>query len=94
MTSTVVPLRMVMTSLGRCASAPGMFSARQSSPVTSMRTSRSASAAKTPTITAAPPMSPFIDSMISDGLLSEMPPVSKVMPLPTNATFATGDSGR
>jgi hypothetical protein len=29
-TSTVVPLRIVMTSDGRWASAPGMFSARQS----------------------------------------------------------------
>ena len=59
-TSTVVPLRMVITSVGRWASPPIMFSARHSSPMTSTGTCRSASAVKTARIAAAPPMSPFM----------------------------------
>jgi len=42
-------------------------------------------AASAPSTAAAPPMSDFIQSIASVGL-SEMPPVSNVMPLPTSAS--------
>ena len=45
---------------------------------------RSASSCIRPTTQAAPAMSPFMSSMPAAGL-SEMPPVSKVTPLPTKA---------
>ena len=47
-----------------------------------------ASAFIAPTTAPAPPMSHFIASMPCAGLI-EMPPVSKVTPLPTNATGAS-----
>ena len=45
------------------------------------------SARKVPSTLAAPPMSNFISSISAAGLI-EMPPVSKVMPLPTSTTGA------
>ncbi len=46
---------------------------------------RAANACISPTTQAAPPMSPFMSSMLPAGLM-EMPPVSKQTPLPTKAT--------
>jgi hypothetical protein len=43
---------------------------------------------KAPSTLAAPPMSNFISSISAPGL-SEMPPVSKVTPLPTSTTGAS-----
>jgi hypothetical protein len=47
-----------------------------------------ATARRVPSTLAAPPMSYFISSISAAGL-SEMPPLSKVMPLPTSTTGAT-----
>src|SRR6202012_3747907 len=74
-----------MTSDGRCAAPPGMFSAAHRYPTTLTGSARSATAV-TAASTAAPPlMSHFIVSMDFGGL-SDRPPESNVMPLPTNAT--------
>ena len=68
---------------GRCARLPGMFSTAGINAVTGMAGFSCAMACMAP-ITAAPPaMSYFIFSMPSEGLM-EMPPVSKVTPLPTS----------
>ena len=67
----------------------GMFSARQSQPVTATGSSRRAAAMTVCSTAAAPAMSDFMASMPSAGLI-EMPPESNVMPLPTSATFAFG----
>ncbi len=56
-------------------------------PTALTRALREASAIIVPTTAADPPMSHFMSSMPSAGLI-EMPPVSKVTPLPTNATGA------
>ena len=65
----------------------GMFSQAGIRPITLSAGFRSASARNTPSTLAAPPMSNFIWSMSGAGLI-EMPPVSKVMPLPTSTTGA------
>ncbi len=84
MTSTVLPDSVFTTSPGRCAVPDGMFSTMPTSPTASTLARRPASAAISP-ITAAPPaMSNFMSSMPPAGLM-EMPPVSKVTPLPTKA---------
>src|ERR1700742_1439469 len=74
-----------MTSDGRCAAPPGMFSAAHRYPVTFTGSARSATAVTAASTAAAPLMSHFIVSMDFGGL-SERPPESNVMPLPTNAT--------
>ena len=67
------------------ADPDGMFSAQQSRAVTLTRAPRAGSAVITDRTAAAPAMSVFIAIMPSDGL-SEMPPESNVMPLPTRTT--------
>ena len=66
----------------------GMFSQLGIRPTTLMAGCSSASAAKVPSTLAAPPMSNFISSISAAGLM-EIPPVSKVMPLPTSTTGAS-----
>ncbi len=88
----MVPPWMVITSPGRCALPPGMFSADGSQPVTRMGRPSSAMAFTAPRTAAAPAMSDFISSMLAAGLI-EMPPVSKVMPLPTSARCVVAPSG-
>ena len=62
----------------------GMFSTSPMMPTTLALALRAASACIRPVTAAAPPMSPFMSSMPAAGLI-EMPPVSKVTPLPTKA---------
>ncbi|MCY1373727.1 hypothetical protein D9M68_953230 [compost metagenome] len=83
----VCPLMLVITSPGFTASPSGMFSQVGIKPTTLMAGRSSASAANVPSTLAAPPMSNFISSISAAGLM-EMPPVSNVMPLPTNTTGA------
>ena len=92
MTSTVLPPYIVMTSDGRMAVPEGMFSASASQPVTFTGTSRAAAARTTAKTVAAPAMSDFIVIIEAAGF-SEMPPVSKVMPLPTSAMCAAASAG-
>ena len=70
---------------GRWALPSGMFSTSPQTPITLALALRVASVFIAPATAPAPPMSHFIDSMPSAGLI-EMPPVSKVTPLPTRAT--------
>ena len=91
MTSTVLPLAPVRTSPGFIARPPGMFSVVGTMPIDADRRACSRAMARIAQMTAAPPaMSSFIRSMPSAGLI-EMPPVSKVMPLPTRPR--TGAAG-
>ena len=77
----VLPFIAVSTSLGLMALPPGMFSVAGTMAVTLIGAPRRARA-PVAAMTAAPPlMSCFMVTMLADGL-SEMPPVSKVMPLP------------
>ena len=66
----------------------GMFSQLGIKPTTLMRGLSSARLRNVPSTLAAPPMSNFISSMSGAGLI-EMPPESKVMPLPTSTTGAS-----
>jgi hypothetical protein len=84
----VWPLRLVRMSPGLYALPSGMFSQLGIRPTTFTLGFSSASARKVPSTLAAPPMSYFISSISADGLI-EMPPVSKVMPLPTSTTGAS-----
>ncbi|MOA44975.1 hypothetical protein D3C78_1673240 [compost metagenome] len=84
----VWPLMLVTTSPGLTARPSGMFSQAGIRPTTLIAGRSSARARKTPSTLAAPPMSYFISSISAAGL-SETPPVSKVMPLPTRATGAS-----
>ena len=70
---------------GRVARPPGMFSQVGITPITFTGAFMPASARIAPSTDPAPDMSNFISS-ISPAGLSEMPPVSKVMPLPTSAS--------
>lgn len=90
-TSTVLPLYIRSTSPGRVAPPPGMFSASASQPVTLTARPSFAVATTAANTAAAPLMSHFIVSLCPAGL-SEMPPESYVMPLPTKARvrFASG----
>ena len=72
----------VTMSPGRWARLPGMFSTAGSGRVTGMLGLSCAIARIAPIMAAPPAMSYFIFSMPSAGLI-EMPPVSKVTPLPT-----------
>ena len=85
MISMVWPDIEVTISPGRCALPSGMFSTRPMAPTTLTFAFRAASACISPTTQAAPPMSPFMSSMLAAGLM-EMPPVSKQTPLPIKAT--------
>ena len=69
---------------GRCAVPDGMFSTRPTTPMALTLALRAASACIRPITTPEPPMSHFISSMPAAGLM-EMPPVSKVTPLPMKA---------
>ena len=84
MISMVCPDIDVTMSPGRWALPSGMFSTRPIAPTTLAFALRAASACIRPTTHAAPPMSPFMSSMLPDGLM-EMPPVSKHTPLPMKA---------
>ena len=64
-----------------------MFSAAATTPTRFTFSFICATACTTPSTVPAPLMSYFISSMSAAGL-SEMPPVSKVMPLPTSTTGA------
>ena len=75
---------MVMTSEGRWAVPDGMFSAIGAQAVTLTSRPSRAIAVIAAMIAAAPPMSDFIHSIAVDGL-SDRPPESNVMPLPTSA---------
>ncbi len=71
----------VTTSPGLVALLPGMFSAAATMPTTLIGRSSSASVCIKPNTVAAPHISNFISSIPAPGF-NEMPPVSKVMPLP------------
>ncbi|MDT4837404.1 hypothetical protein FQZ97_711350 [compost metagenome] len=81
----VRPAMLVTTSPGLLALPLGRFSQAGIRPTTSSGSSSSARARNEPSTLAAPHMSYFISSMVAAGL-SEMPPVSNVMPLPTSTT--------
>ena len=83
--STVWPDMLFTMSPGFDAAPPGMFSVVGTSPMTLSLGFSSATARKVPSTLAAPHMSNFISSISAAGL-SEMPPVSKVIPLPTSTT--------
>ena len=67
------------------AAPPGMFSQVGMMPTMFTGAFMPASARIAPSTLPAPDMSNFISSISAAGL-SEMPPVSNVMPLPTNAS--------
>ncbi|CAB4661782.1 unannotated protein [freshwater metagenome] len=75
-----------MTSLGRWDVPESAFSAHISRAVTLTLGLISGIAATTHSTAAAPDISLFMAIMVSYGRLREMPPVSKVMPLPTKTT--------
>ena len=77
----VLPESEVTMSPGRWARLPGMFSTAGTIPVTAIPGLSCAMACMAPMTAAPPAMSYFIFSMPSEGLM-EMPPVSKVTPLP------------
>ncbi len=84
----------VCTSPGFCAVPEGIFSAAQTMAMTRTLGLSRAMARMAPIMAAPPAMSYFIFSMLSAGLM-EMPPVSKVMPLPTRPrTGSVGDALR
>ena len=83
----VKPFMLFTTSPGLLAAPEGMFS-QVATTATRLIGSCSLTAAQKVLMTvAAPHMSNFISSMFKPGL-REMPPVSKVMPLPTKTTGA------
>ena len=82
-TSMVRPDMLVRISPGLIAPASGMFSHVAIKPTALMPKSSSPMALKVPNTLAAPHISYFISSISAPGL-SEIPPVSKVIPLPTN----------
>src|ERR1035441_9886248 len=87
MTSMVLPFMAVTMSPGRWARLPGMFSTQGTNALTAMAGRSWAMARMAPIMAAPPAISYFIFSMPSDGLM-EMPPVSKVTPLPTRPRWA------
>ena len=90
--STVDPLCIVMTSPGRVEVAETMFSAIGAKVVTLTGSPRRAIASVAATTLAAPAMSPFMLTMLDEGLIVR-PPESKVTPLPTSARCATASLG-
>ena len=91
MISMVWPDIEVTMSPGRCALPSGMFSTRPMAPTALTLALRAGERVhQADDRRRRPPMSPFMSSMLAAGLI-EMPPVSKVTPLPTKATgFAFG----
>ena len=83
----VWPDMLVTTSPGLTARPLGMLSQVGTSTTRLTLALSDATAARVPSTLAAPHMSNFISSISAPGL-SEMPPVSKVMPLPTRTTGA------
>ena len=83
--STVLPSALTTTSPGRCALGPGMFSAAAITAITSRGSFRAAMTSMAESTAAPPDMSSFMRLMFS-GCFSEMPPLSKVMPLPMSAS--------
>src|SRR5437763_278010 len=83
MISIVLPFAARTMSPGRKASPPGMFSAAASTATARTGRPRAAIAPMPCSVPAPPAMSPFIASMPLAGLM-EMPPVSKVIDLPTS----------
>ena len=82
--SIVRPFMAVTTSPGLEALPPGMFSVQGAMATTLILGFSFAIAARAATTEAAPVISAFIASMFAAGLML-MPPVSKVIPLPTSA---------
>ena len=80
------------TSPGRVARPDGMLSAMHSHAVTFTGAPMVATARRTARAVAAPHMSYFMPTIEAAGL-SERPPVSKVMPLPTSATWRVASAG-
>ena len=78
---------LVTTSPGLMALPLGMLSQVGTMQTTLTSALSEAMVASVPSTLAAPHMSNFISSISAPGL-SEMPPVSKVMPLPTRTTGA------
>jgi hypothetical protein len=76
---------LVTMSPGLVARPPGMFSVAGMMPMTLTGSFISATALSVPSTLPAPLMSYFISSISGAGF-SEMPPVSKVTPLPTSTT--------
>ena len=83
--STVLPSALTITSPGRCAAPPGMFSVAATTAITFEAGLRAPITSMAASTAAAPAMSAFIRCM-SLASLREIPPVSKVMPLPTSAS--------
>ena len=81
-TSTVLPLYWVITSPGLIAVPEGMFSVEGTTAIRLTGRPSSAIAADASITAAAADMSYFISCIPAPGF-SEMPPVSKVTPLPT-----------
>jgi len=81
----------VTTSPGRLALPPSMFSTAGTIPTMLSGNAKRATVLKRPITLPPPLMSYFISSMSAPGL-SEMPPVSKVRPLPTS-TIGLADVG-
>ena len=87
-TSIVCPLIEVTMSPGRCALPSGIFSTSPTTPTMLALALRFTSASIAPATAPDPPMSHFISHMPTGGF-NEMPPVSNVTPLPTNAIGAS-----
>ena len=85
--SIVWPDRLFTTSPGLIAVPLGRFSHAGTMHTRLSFGFNPAIARSVPITLAAPPMSNFISSISADGLI-EMPPLSKVMPLPTSTTGA------
>ena len=83
--STVLPLRIVSTSPSLSALPDGMLSVHINQAVTLVRTFRSLSTLIVASTAAAPDMSIFMFWWNTSWPLSEMPPESYMIPLPTRA---------
>ena len=81
----MVPPYCVSTSPGRWAVAEGMFSAMGTVAITSIGRFSAATSSMVAITAAAPAMSEVMWCIWAAGLM-EIPPVSKVMPLPISAT--------
>ena len=81
----VWPERLVTMSPGLLAAPSGRFSEAGTTPMRLIGSSSSQAARMAPRTLAPPHMSYFISSMSAAGLI-EMPPASKVRPLPTRTT--------
>ena len=78
----------LIISPGRVASPDGIFSAQASAPTTLIGKRASHKALMVPSTDAEPPISNFISSIAAPGLI-EIPPESKVTPLPTKTIGAS-----